>query len=70
MNRTLKLQLPSTGVLVVFGFVLGICAGIFFGEMAAALNPISKIYIRLLQMAIVPYITVSLVHGLGRLTPE
>ena len=24
MNRTLKLQLPSTGVLVVFGFVLGI----------------------------------------------
>jgi len=70
MNRTLKLQLPSTGVLVVFGFVLGICAGIFFGEMAAALNPISKIYIRLLQMAIVPYITVSLVHGLGRLTPS
>jgi Na+/H+-dicarboxylate symporter len=57
-------------MLVVLGFLLGIGAGIFFGEMASALSPISKIYIRLLQMAIVPYITVSLVHGLGRLTPS
>ena len=49
---------------------MGIFCGLFFGEMAAALNPIGRAYIRLLQMAIVPYITVSLIAGLGRLTPH
>jgi Na+/H+-dicarboxylate symporter len=38
--------------------------------MATVLNPIGRAYVRLLQMAIVPYITVSLIAGLGRLTPQ
>jgi hypothetical protein len=49
---------------------MGILCGLFFGEMAAALNPVGRAYIRLLQMAIVPYIIVSLIAGLGRLTPQ
>ena len=59
----------STGVKIIVGFSLGIAIGAFFGEGASVLKPLGTAYIRLLQMAIVPYITVSLVYGLGRLTP-
>ncbi len=58
------------GTLVLAGFILGICCGLFFGEMTAVLNPVGRAYIRLLQMAIIPYIMVSLIAGLGRLTPQ
>ncbi len=60
----------STGVKIIVGFSLGIAIGAFFGEGASVLKPLGTAYIRLLQMAIVPYITVSLVYGLGRLTPS
>ncbi|NCF18428.1 MAG: cation:dicarboxylase symporter family transporter [Haliea sp.] len=58
------------GTLVFIGFTTGIACGIFFGEMAGSLNIIGRAYIRLLQMAVIPYITVSLIGGLGRLTPQ
>jgi L-cystine uptake protein TcyP (sodium:dicarboxylate symporter family) len=35
--------------------------------MATVLNPIGRAYVRLLQMAIVPYITVSLIACPGRI---
>lgn len=60
---------PGLGTLVLVGFVLGITCGLFFGELASVLDTIGRAYVRLLQMAIVPYITVSLIAGLGRLTP-
>ena len=55
--------------MVLTGFVLGIACGLFFGEMASVFADVGRAYIRLLQMAIIPYITVSLIAGLGRLTP-
>jgi Na+/H+-dicarboxylate symporter len=61
---------PGLGALVLTGLALGIVCGLFFGDMATVLNPIGRAYVRLLQMAIVPYITVSLIAGLGRLTPQ
>ncbi len=67
---TLTSRRPGLGALVLIGFAMGIFCGLFFGEMAATLNPIGRAYIRLLQMAVVPYITVSLIAGLGRLTPQ
>ncbi len=60
---------PGLGALVLTGFVLGITCGLFFGEMASVFADIGRAYILLLQMAIIPYITVSLIAGLGRLTP-
>ncbi len=41
--------------------------GLFFGEPAGRLNIIGNIYIKLLQMTVIPYIMVSLIGGLGRL---
>jgi Na+/H+-dicarboxylate symporter len=56
----------STNILI--GFVLGIVCGIFFGEYCANLKVFGDAYIKLLQMSILPYIVVSLIVGIGRLS--
>jgi Na+/H+-dicarboxylate symporter len=55
----------STQVLV--GLVLGLLAGVVFGEHTAPLQDIGKAFILLLQMPVLPYITLSLITGLGQL---
>lgn len=52
---------------VVAGLVLGIVTGLFFGERVGFLSVGGDIYIKLLQMTVLPYILVSLIGGLGRL---
>ncbi|GMQ89400.1 MAG: cation:dicarboxylase symporter family transporter [Gammaproteobacteria bacterium] len=69
MAETIKKWRPGLGSLVLTGFVLGIAYGLFFGEMASVFKDVGRAYVRLLQMAVIPYITVSLISGLGRLTP-
>jgi Na+/H+-dicarboxylate symporter len=49
---------------------LGLSAGLFFGELMTVFEPIGDIFIGLLQMAVWPYIVVSLIGGLGRLSSE
>jgi Na+/H+-dicarboxylate symporter len=41
--------------------------GVFFGEAVGFLRPIGDAFIQLLQMTVLPYVTVSLVTGFGRL---
>ena len=48
--------------------MLGALTGVFFGELAAPLGIIGRIFIGLLQMTVLPYIVVSLSAGLGRLS--
>ena len=55
---------------VVLGVVLGIFSGLFFGESIAGIGVLGTAYVRLLQMTILPYIMVSLIHGFGGLTRE
>ena len=69
MSKKAKKRRPGLGTLVLIGFGLGIACGLFFGEIAVVFEPVGRAYIRLLQMAVIPYIMVSLVAGLGRLTP-
>jgi proton glutamate symport protein len=52
---------------VLVGLVLGIAAGIFLGDLASALDVVGRAFILLLQMAVLPFVVVSLVGGLGRL---
>jgi proton glutamate symport protein len=59
----------SIGYQVLVAVVLGIFTGLFFGPLTGALNPIGSAYTMLLQMAVLPYITFSLIHGLGSITP-
>lgn len=50
--------------------VLGIVVGIFFGEYCAFLKILGDAFIKLLQITILPYITISLILGIGGLTPD
>jgi len=55
---------------ILIGLILGIVLGIFIGERAQVLDPIGSGFIRLLQMAVLPYFIVSLPLGFGRLSYE
>ncbi len=59
----------SLGYQVLFAVLLGILVGLFFGPLTEGLKPIGDIYTMLLQMAVLPYISFSLIHGLGSVTP-
>lgn len=58
----------SFGQRIVFGFLLGILVGLFVGESAAALQTLVNIYIRLMQMTVIPYLVLGLMASLGRLS--
>jgi Na+/H+-dicarboxylate symporter len=55
---------------VVIALILGIAGGIVVGEPAGKLEIIGNVYIRLLQMTVLPYVLVSIVGGLGRLNAD
>ena len=54
--------------LILLGLFLGILLGLFLGELATVLQPVGDAYVRLLQMSVLPYIAVSLIIGVGRLS--
>jgi Na+/H+-dicarboxylate symporter len=57
----------SLSTRIVIGLILGILVGLFFGEGAAVLQPLADIYIRLMQMTVLPYLVMALVIGFGQL---
>jgi Na+/H+-dicarboxylate symporter len=64
-SRLTRISLSSY---ILLSLILGVLVGLFFGEMVRPLNFIGKAFIKLLQMAVLPYIVVSLIHGLGSLS--
>ena len=54
---------------VLGGAVLGVVAGVFFGDHCAALRPIGTAYVDLMEVVVFPYIICSLLHGLGSMPP-
>ena len=58
----------SLSTKVLLGLALGLLTGLFFGESVAFLKIVGDIFIKLLQMSVLPYIFVSLVVSLGRLS--
>jgi Na+/H+-dicarboxylate symporter/ABC-type amino acid transport substrate-binding protein len=57
----------SLSTRILIGLAAGILVGLFFGEAAAALQPLADIYIRLMQMTVLPYLVLTLIGGLGRM---
>ena len=55
---------------ILVGLALGILTGLFLGERAAALKWAADGFVKLLQMMVLPYITVSIVASLGSLRPS
>ncbi len=65
-----RFRMPGLSAQVFIALGLGLVAGIFFGELMTALEPVGDIFIGLLQMAVWPYIIVALIGGLGRLSSK
>jgi len=61
-----KLRLSSAGK-IYLGLFLGAACGIFFGEMANWLQIVGDIFIKLLQITVIPYISLALITGIGEL---
>jgi Na+/H+-dicarboxylate symporter len=59
------LKSPTRNILIGLG--LGIGAGLFLGEKAGIFEFAADGYVRLLQMTVLPYVTVSLIAGIGSL---
>lgn len=57
----------SLSAKIFLGLGLGIAAGIFLGEITAPLKLVGAGFVQLLQMAVLPYIIIALISGLGKL---
>lgn len=59
---------PSSRIAI--GIACGAALGLFIGEAASVLQIVADAYIKLLQMTVLPYVTVSIIAGLGGLDYE
>ncbi len=57
-------------ILIIVGLAAGIISGLFFGEYCSPLKILGDAFIGLLQMTVLPYIVLSLILSVGRLTTE
>ncbi len=61
-------RLPlSQSARIVAGIASGALLGVLIGERTSALQIVADGYIKLLQMTVLPYVTVSIIGGLGAL---
>lgn len=58
----------SLSAWIFVGLALGVLFGLFFGELCRPLDFVGKAFIKLLQMGVLPYMVVSLIHGVGSLS--
>jgi Na+/H+-dicarboxylate symporter/ABC-type amino acid transport substrate-binding protein len=52
---------------VLFGLLLGVASGVFFGEIIAPIGIVGDAFVMFMQMTVLPYVVVSLILGLGQL---
>jgi len=52
---------------ILVGFILGILAGIFFGDLVSVMKPASEAFIKIWQITILPSVALSLIVGIGSL---
>jgi Na+/H+-dicarboxylate symporter len=57
----------SPSARIAIGIAAGAALGLFVGERAGVLQIVADAYVKLLQMTVLPYVTVSIVGGLGAL---
>jgi Na+/H+-dicarboxylate symporter/ABC-type amino acid transport substrate-binding protein len=52
---------------ILIGLIAGILTGLFFGELVAQLKLVGDVFVKLLQVTVLPYIVASLIAGFGRM---
>jgi Na+/H+-dicarboxylate symporter len=60
----------SSSTKILVGLVAGVCVGLFLGEYAEVFKVVADGFVKLLQMTVLPYITLSIVSSLGNLSFE
>jgi Na+/H+-dicarboxylate symporter len=55
---------------ILVGLALGLAVGLLLGERAEPFRFAADVFVRLLQMTVLPYVTVSLIAGFGSLDPS
>ncbi len=60
----------SLSAWIFIAIVVGVLAGLFFGERTTVLQPVADAYVKLLQMTVLPFVVLSLIGGLGALNRE
>ena len=58
----------SSSTKILIGLLSGVLVGVFFGEYASVLKVVADGFVKLLQMTVLPYITLSIVTSLGTLS--
>ena len=58
----------SSSTKILIGLLLGVFLGLFLGDHAAVFNVAADGFVKLLQMTVLPYITLSIVTSLGSLS--
>jgi Na+/H+-dicarboxylate symporter len=56
------------GTKILIGVVAGILVGVFLGNLVEPFDVAGKVYVSLLQMTVLPYVVVSLIGKIGKLT--
>ncbi len=67
-NKNKKKQPKSLSSKILIGLLSGIFLGLFFGEYLSGLSILGDAFIGLLQMTVLPYIMLSLMVNIGRLS--
>ena len=63
-NQDRKLSLATK---ILIGLGLGVLTGLLLGELTSSLEIVSRVYLRLMQMTVLPYVATALIIGLGQL---
>ncbi len=58
----------SLSTYILLGLLVGLLWGLFFGEYASSIKWIGDAYVGLLQMTVLPYVAISLIVNIGRLS--
>ena len=69
-KKNKKKRPKSLSSKILIGLLLGIFLGLFFGEYLESLSVVGDAFIGLLQMTVLPYIMLSLMVNIGRLSPD
>jgi len=67
-NKNKKKRPKSLSSKILIGLLFGIFIGLFFGEYVSGLSILGDAFIGLLQMTVLPYIMLSLMVNIGRLS--
>jgi len=65
-----RLSRISLSAWIFISLGMGVICGLFFGDLCLPLNFVGKAFIKLLQMAVLPYMVVSLILGIGSLSKD